>query len=212
MAEQPALPFTDVVQQRQTAVFGMWVFLGTEALLLGPVLVGYGLYRSLHLDEVAQAASHLHAGIAAVNTAILLVSSWTMAMAERGAELKSRTPTIRYLIATILLGALFLAIKGYEWGLEAKAGLVPFTGLAFEYQGPQLGPVQLFYNFYFVLTGLHALHLSVGLLVLFWYMARARRAPLDMGLRHSIRNASLYWHFVDLYWIFLFAILYLMDR
>lgn len=202
--------FENLEQQHEAATLGMWMFLATEVLFFGALLTGYAVYRSAYPVEFARASEHLKVGVGAVNTAVLICSSLTMALAVRAAQ------TVRglrlFLVLTLLLGATFLGIKAWEWYSEFRENLVPGARFAAGWasHGVAVNPqrVQLFFVFYFVLTGLHGLHMIVGLGVLAVLLARAGR--YNAANFTAVEVAGLYWHFVDIVWIFLFPLLYLV--
>lgn len=209
--------FVDIEQQRDAGRLGMWLFLATEILFFGGMFTAYIVYRLLHYQSFMDGSHYLIVRYGATNTAVLICSSLTMAMAIRSAQVgKKKSTTINYLLVTMLLGAAFIFIKLYfEWRVDWIHGFVPglhwvvTSGIDGHPAG--LDPhVQMFMCFYFFMTGLHALHMVIGLGllgVLVWMTARGRFtsqywAPLEIS--------GLYWHFVDIVWIFLFPLLYLI--
>ncbi len=199
--------FEDALERRQAAALGMWTFLATEVLLFGALFVAYALNYHLHADAFREAARRLEHLLAGANTAVLLSSSWTMAMAVHSAAAGRRRSLLAYLAATMLLGAAFLGVKAIEYRTEYEHGLFPGR---FTWQGP--APARLFFNFYYALTGLHAAHVSAGLAALAWLWLSAFRARLDPRSVAAVENTGLYWHLVDMVWIFLYPMLYLMGR
>jgi cytochrome c oxidase subunit 3 len=199
--------FEDARQQREAVTLGMWTFLATEVLFFGGLLLAFAVTRLSHGDGFKEASSHLNIALGAVNTAILLGSSLFMALSEVAVRRGNRRATLQCLGAVVLLGVVFLAIKGFEYHHEWNAGRVP--GLQWSHDGPRADSAKLFFFLYFSLTGLHAAHMIVGigtLLVLIVLTLRDRvgpRRPLP------IEMTALYWHFVDVVWIFLFPLLYL---
>jgi len=203
--------FETPAQQKEISTLGMWVFLVTEIMFFGGLFLAYAIYRREFAGVFALASNTLDVVIGAVNTAVLLCSSYTMVLAVRAAQIGSRKALIVFLILTILLGGIFLGVKAYEWNQKFEEHHVP--GPSFHLEGtPAQGPAQLFFSLYFTMTGLHALHMVVGeglMLFLLW-QACARKytpsyyTPVDVG--------GLYWHFVDIVWIFLFPLLYLIAR
>jgi cytochrome c oxidase subunit 3 len=181
-----------------------------EAQSLGAFILVYLVSRWQYPEGFAHAAAETSIRLGTVNTAILLTSSLTMALADIQAEEGHRSARA-WLALTALLGAVFLGVKLYEWHDEWRQGLVPFLGLQFEYDGPEPHAAALFFRLYFALTGLHALHLAIGIALvagaaLFWpRIAAARR-----GQRASA--IALYWHFIDVVWVFLFPFFYLLGR
>jgi cytochrome c oxidase subunit 3 len=205
--------FDDLAQQHRAATLGMWTFLVTEVMLFGGVVTGYAVYRSAYAAEFAGASGHLSIVLGGVNTAILLGSSLTMALAVRSAQLGSSRGAAARIGLTLVLGTVFLAIKASEWYAEYRDGLIPgrtFHGQEFEEAGLDPATVQLFFVFYFVLTGLHAAHMLIGMGVLSLVGWWAWRNRYDAEYHTPVEAAGLYWHFVDVVWIYLFPLLYLI--
>lgn len=206
LAEQ----FDDCGQQRQADLMGMWVFLATEMLLFGAVFAAFMSYRIRFPEAFAHAAGHLSLRHGTVNTAILLTSGLTMALAEQAIDGRRRKMTLAMLALTIILGLVFLGIKGYEWHHEYTEGLVPILGWTFSYDGPRPEVAQLFFNFYYTLTGLHAFHMAIGVGVLAVVTLLVRGWKKPDRLARQVQIAGLYWAFVDIVWIFVFTTLYLL--
>lgn len=206
----PLEQFTTLEQQFSAATLGMWVFLATEVLFFGGMLLSYVVYRVSYPEIWRQAGRELNVTIGSINTAVLLTSSFFMALAVRAAQLGKRRQTTVQLAATWALGASFLLLKSYEYYDDARRHLVPNSTFAFHSATAPL--MKLFYFIYFALTGLHALHLTIGLGVIAVIARRVQRGRYPAGWRNPVEVAGLYWHFVDLVWIFLYPLLYLMDR
>ena len=202
--------FETAEQQRHAATLGMWVFLATEVLFFGTLFLGYTVYRSLYPDAFHEASSHTLLAAGAINTAILLGSSFTMVLGVRAAELGRRKSVVLLLGATALLGVLFLGIKGFEYATEIREGFLP--GDRFRFPGPESSHARIFFSFYFTMTGLHALHVSIGIVCLLCFAFRAYRAVSLEKLTTSIDLLGLYWHFVDVVWVFLFPLIYLVGH
>ena len=203
--------FPDAGRQHEAAMVGMWIFLATEVLLFGALFNGYLVYRRLHPEAFTTGAGLLHDWLAAANTLVLLTSSLTMALAVHAAQTGRRT-LVRWLLATAGLGLVFLGLKAWEYTAEYQAGLMPFPGLEFQYTGESAGAVQLFFNLYYTMTGLHALHVTIGVGVLAVIARAAHRRRYSPEYYNPVEVAGLYWHFVDVVWIFLFPLLYLINR
>jgi cytochrome c oxidase subunit 3 len=203
--------FDTAEQQKDASVLAMWIFLVTEVMFFGGMFLAYTAYRSFYPDVFGAASRTLSATVGAVNTAVLLTSSYTMVLAVRAAQLGRRRALIVFLILTMLLGAVFLGVKAYEWHEKFVEHHVP--GPSFHLEGePLQGQAQLFFSLYFAMTGLHALHMVVGfgiMLVMAW---RAWLGHFSAQYYTPVDVAGLYWHFVDVIWIFLFPLLYLIDR
>ena len=208
MTRAPAEQFDDLEQQHHAAELGMWVFLATEVLFFGGLFTGYTVYRIAYPEAFFEASHHLYMWIGAVNTGVLLISSLTMALAVHAATEGARRTTLAWLAATAALGLAFLAIKAVEYRLDYLDGLVP--GAAFTYTGPYPEHVELFMTLYFVMTGLHALHMVIGVACLAVLALTVTRMKTPDRLATPIEMTGLYWHFVDIVWIFLFPLLYLL--
>lgn len=199
--------FETLPQQHHADVIGMWVFLATEVLFFGGVITAYVMYRSAYREAFALASRSLEIVPGTIMTLVLLASSLTMAMAVHFSQLGNRRLLALCLILTIVLGLGFLGIKGTEYYHKWEDHHIP--GRGWIWQGPQSRLAELFIYFYFALTGLHALHMIIGVgimtvLVALTWEGRVRN--------HTVEISGLYWHFVDIVWIFLFPLLYLVDR
>jgi cytochrome c oxidase subunit 3 len=199
--------FETLDQQHHADTLGMWVFLATEVLFFGALITGYVMYRWSYPDVFGQASRTLEIAAGTIMTIVLLGSSFTMAMAVRSAQIGNRKLLILFLIATIILGAAFLAIKGTEYYHKWEDHHIPGPGWVWE--GPHSGVAQLFIFFYFTLTGLHALHMIVGIGIMSVLLVMAWKGTVK---NNTVEISGLYWHFVDIVWIFLFPLLYLVDR
>lgn len=199
--------FDDFEQQHSAAQLGMWVFLATEVLFFGGLFLAYTVFRSVYPRDFAAASHHTEVLIGGINTAILLFSSTLMALAVRAAEMKDRHRLVRLLLGTAILGILFMILKGVEYHKDWTDHLVPV--LNFDWSEPNPGHAQIFFWLYFAMTGLHAIHVTVGIFVLLVFAFLARRGKFTTGHYTPIEIAGLYWHFVDIVWIFLFPLLYL---
>lgn len=202
--------FDDKEQQHRAASLGMWIFLTTEVLFFGGLIASYSVYRFLYLPAFETGSRDLSVLWGAVNTAVLICSSLTMALAVRAAQMGKKKLIIIFLIPTLIFGLVFLFIKFYEewYHTEYLHGLMP--GVNFTYTGPHAHHVELFMFFYFVLTGLHAFHMIVGIGVITTLIILASRGHFEHGKFNTVEIAGLYWHFVDIVWIFLFPLLYLI--
>ncbi len=203
-------PFHDPQTQQVAARLGMWVFLATEVMFFGAVLLGYTFYRHMYGGAFEEASRHLNEMLGALNTAVLLTSSFFMARAVEAAKEGERTPLLLRLGVTIVLGLAFLSIKFLEWATEIADG--DFPGRAFDFPGPHHGPAKIFFSFYFTLTGAHAVHMIVGIGLLSVLFVLAWRGKFSRHYHTPVEICGLYWHFVDIVWIFLFPLLYLIGR
>jgi len=213
--------FDDAEQQRSAATLGMWGFLATEVMFFGALFLLYSIYRAAYQDSFAAASAHLSRWLGGFNTLVLLTSSFTMALAVHWARVGDNRRVARFVTLTMVLGAAFLGIKAYEWTHEITHGLVP--GSMFRHDlfpepahARELGPsgfsrhAEMFYLAYFLMTGLHATHMIVGLGLLLTLLAMARRDRFGPRYNTPVDMIGLYWHFVDIVWIFLFPLLYLI--
>jgi cytochrome c oxidase subunit 3 len=208
--------FDTALQQRSAATLGMWLFLATEVLVFGAVFTAYAVYRTSYPHEFEAASQRLNILIAAINTVVLLTSSLTMALSVYATRVGRRSMVLTCLILTAVLGGVFLGFKVVEYRDDYIENLVP--GLAFDATAPEwaahtppVNPqhVQLMLMFYYILTGLHAVHLTIGIGLLGWLIAQARLGRLTPQRYIPVEVIGLYWHFVDVVWIFLLPLLYL---
>ena len=202
--------FDNLEQQNEAATLGMWVFLVTEVLFFGGALMAYAIYRSWYPEAFAAASHELDVMLGTTNTAVLIASSLTMALAVHAAQTDDRKQLTLFLVVTMLLGAAFLGIKSVEYYHKFTEHHVP--GAAFQFEKEHLYHAQIFFSLYFIMTGLHAVHMIIGLgimLVMFWL---AWRGTITAEYYSPIEVSGLYWHFVDIVWIFLFPLLYLIGR
>jgi cytochrome c oxidase subunit 3 len=186
----------------------MWIFLSSEALFFGGLFLSLLIYRFLYPHEMSEGTRHLNFYLATINTAVLLTSSWTMIQSVMATEEKERP--FLWLNATALLGVLFLLIKGIEYRMDWQEGLVPiFHFDASKFSSPK---VTIFFLLYFFMTGIHALHLLIGICLTLWLRKglKQKKDSSLMALRTEV--VGLYWHFVDIIWVFLYPLLYLIGR
>ncbi len=202
--------FDSLEQQADVASLGMWVFLVTEVLFFGGLFTSYLVYRSMYPHAFAVASEHTLIALGALNTAILITSSLTMALAVYASQEGDSKGVFRFLVLTWILGAGFLVVKGIEYATDFHEHLVP--GAHFAIEGANAGHAQLFFSLYFIMTGLHAIHMIVGLSILLVMMYMARKGKFTKEYHIPMEVTGLYWHFVDIVWIFLFPLLYLIDR
>ncbi|MEA3212563.1 MAG: cytochrome c oxidase subunit [Chthoniobacter sp.] len=202
--------FNDAGQQRDAATLGMWVFLATEVLFFGGMFLGYTVYRLTYPGVFLAASNHTLVLVGAINTAVLLLSSFSMVLAVRAAEQRRTFSTAGLLTLTAALGAAFLVVKGFEYRHEIHEGVLP--GAAFHLAGADPRLAQMFFYLYFLMTGVHALHVAIGVGLLGWFTLRALLTSDPGRLVTAIDLLGLYWHFVDLVWVFLFPLLYLAGR
>jgi cytochrome c oxidase subunit 3 len=204
--------FDDAVQEFESARLGTWLFLATEVLFFGGLFAGYFVYRAQYPAAFAVGSRHLGLVLGTVNTAVLLCSSLSMALAVHAAQTDNRKAIVRFLALTILLGSVFLGIMAVEFRHKFHVHLVPGPHFQWELGDDAdvaAGNVQLFFSFYFAMTGMHALHMVIGLAVLAALAARAARGRFSSQYYTPVEMTGLYWHFVDIVWVFLFPFLYL---
>jgi cytochrome c oxidase subunit 3 len=222
--------FDDAEQQFVAAELGMWVFLATEVLFFGGAFLGYAVYRFKYQAEFIAGSLRLDMWLGALNTAVLLTSSLTMVLAVYAAQRNRRGALVLNLLLTLLLGAAFLGVKAYEYHHKFEERLVPGQSFRFEHADAHHANgqednsvsmrtaaadvnekhVQLFFSFYFAMTALHALHMVIGIGVIGVLIVAAARGAFAGGYFTPIEMSGLYWHFVDIVWVFLFPLLYLI--
>jgi cytochrome c oxidase subunit 3 len=198
--------FYSMDQQLEASTLGMWVFLVTEVMFFGGLFMAYVLYRYWYPESWAAGSNHLNVMMGGLNTAVLICSSLTMALAVRSAQVGSRIGQIVNLILTIMLGSTFLVVKYFEYAQKFEHHLVP--GPNFDPALPR--PEQLFFSLYFIMTGIHALHMIIGIGIMLVMLTWAIRGRFGPSYYAPVEVSGLYWHFVDIVWIFLFPLLYLL--
>jgi cytochrome c oxidase subunit 3 len=200
--------FENLPQQKEAASLGMWLFIAQEIMFFGGLFLAYTVYRALYSGAFAEASSHLDWALGAFNTVVLIGSSLTMAMAVHAAAVGHRKAIAWWLIATIALGMVFLGVKVVEYHEKFEHHLVP--GPHFQYEGPDAPQAQIFFSLYFAMTGLHALHMIIGIPILAFIAWRGWHGVYGSEYHTPVELTGLYWHFVDIIWIFLFPLLYLL--
>ncbi len=202
--------FVDAEQQHAAAELGMWMFLITEIMFFGAFFLAYLVYREWYPVAFGLGSQHMDVVVGTLNTAVLLTSSFTMALAVHAAEHSQRRWLIGMLSATFILGTLFVGIKGVEYYHKYQEHLIPFAGWQFAPSGVHRAGQVAFFNLYFLMTGLHAFHMVIGLMMLAVLGGMAYRNQLPVSRSVVVHNAGLYWHFVDLVWVYLFPFFYLV--
>lgn len=203
--------FDDVEQQHQSYSLGMWLFLANEIMFFGGLFVAYIVYRWAYPEAFAEASGHLDIVLATVNTAALLTSSFTMALAVRAIQIGKIKQMVGFLMATIGFAIVFLVLKGIEYGHKFQDHLVP--GPNFVWHGTESAQhVEMFFGLYFTMTALHGLHVLIGIFVIgtIAYLGWKKRFSPDYYA--PVEMTGLYWHLVDIVWVFLFPLLYLVAR
>ncbi len=207
--------FDTLEQQHEADRIGMWTFLATEVLFFSALFCIYAVYRFLYPEGWLAGSHHLNVPIGTINTAVLLCSSLSVAFAVRAAEMGKQRMLIIMLILTMLFGLAFLGIKAYEWYVDYHEGLVPALNWTYYDHHPEefageARQVQLFFVLYFTMTGIHALHMIIGLGVFTTLLVLAIQGKLTNGHFMPVELTGLYWHFVDIVWVFLFPMMYLI--
>jgi cytochrome c oxidase subunit 3 len=202
--------FETADQQRESATLGMWLFIAQEVMFFGGLFTCYLVYRLLYPAAFRIGSRQLDIVLGGVNTGVLIASSFTMALGVWGAQKGRKKVLVGGLIATLLLGGVFLGIKTVEYKAKFDHHLVP--GPHFHFAGPQPEHVELFMSLYFGMTGMHALHMVVGAAILLVLIPMAIKDRFGPHYFNPIENFGLYWHFVDIIWIFLFPLLYLLGH
>ena len=204
--------FATPAQQMDAATLGMWTFLITEVLFFGGMFTAYAIYRGMYPAAFASTSEYMNVKIGASNTIVLICSSLTMVMAVRSAQLSRRGALIKYLIGTMIFGTAFLVIKGFEYHSKWVEHLVPGFNFAFPEHPEFVHNAQILFFLYFCMTGMHALHMVVGLGLLTYLLTQASRRVFHANYYAPVEMIGLYWHFVDIVWIFLFPLLYLIGH
>ena len=212
--------FATEEQQRDSSSLGMWIFLATEVMFFGGLFCSYLIYRRLYFGDFSAASKSINAALGATNTAVLICSSLTVVLAIWAAQTARRGLMIGMLILTMLFGLAFLGIKGIEYKDKFDEHHVPGPSFSFEhvpipghpdqYANPR--HAEIFFALYFIMTGLHALHMIIGLGIFTWLLIKAWKGLFTPHYHTPLEIGGLYWHFVDIIWIYLFPLLYLIDR
>jgi cytochrome c oxidase subunit 3 len=222
----PAHQFDTMEQQKESSTLGMWLFLVTEIMFFGGLFTAYLVYRTMYPAAFAAASSTLNVKLGAANTAVLICSSLTMALAIRSAQVNARKGAMLFLVLTMALGMTFLVVKGFEYHdkfvehhvpgrvlntpfhfvLEDDHAASTSAGLDPDYQRH----AEIFFSLYFIMTGIHATHMIIGLGILAVLLYYTWRGKYDSEYYNPLEMTGLYWHFVDIVWIFLFPLLYLL--
>ena len=199
-------------QQFDTSKLGMWLFLATEIMLFGVLFVGFGLSQAKWPEEFKEAHHHLQRPLGAFNTVVLLISSWTMVMGVLSAQRGNKKKLQMYLFFTIVCACMFLGVKYFEYGHKIEEGLLPGKWYSYHATIPEhVKGASVFFSFYFMMTGLHGFHILGGVAVLTWILIRASKGEFGPNYYTPVDLVGLYWHLVDLIWIYLFPLLYLIQ-
>jgi cytochrome c oxidase subunit III len=199
--------FDSMAQQFDAAKFGTWLFLCTEILMFGGLFVGYIIYHQLYPETFAEGAKQLNWKLGAVNTVVLLFSSVTMALAINSIQRGKNQLAMNYLVVTFICGLIFMVVKYFEYTHKFHLGYYPGKFLTAEHEAANLG---LYFSFYFCMTGLHGSHVLAGMGLIAWSWWRTKRGDFDPEYYQWVECSGLFWHLVDLIWIYLFPLLYLI--
>lgn len=200
--------FTDSRQQHESAKLGMWLFLLTEVLLFGGLFLAYAVFRAWNPETFINANKELDVILGAVNTIVLITSSLTMALAIRSVQLDRKEAAVKFLLVTLLFALTFLVIKYFEYSHKFHEGQLP--GKFYTFEGIEGTNPHIFFSVYFMMTGLHGIHVLVGIVVITWMITRIRKNEFSSQYYTPLEITGLYWHLVDMIWIFLFPLLYLI--
>lgn len=200
--------FTDVEQQRDSAKMGMWIFLLTEVLLFGGLFVAYTVYRVWHPEMFYNAHQFLDTNMGALNTVVLITSSLTMALAIRAMQKNDRKAAIVNLVLTLVFALVFLIVKYFEYSHKFHLGQLP--GKYYTFTGVEGDNPHIFFGIYFLMTGLHGLHILAGMIAITWVLIKTVGGKLSADYYTPMELTGLYWHLIDLIWIFLFPLFYLI--
>jgi cytochrome c oxidase subunit III len=200
--------FRDAFHEFVTAKEGIWLFMVTEILMFGGLFVGYFLMHARFPDMFAEGASHLDWRMGAFNTVVLILSSWTMALGIHYIQTGKNKKATTMLAITIACGAIFMVVKYFEYKAKFEHGLLPGHFFhAHEFHHANLG---MYFGFYFCMTGLHGLHVLIGMGVIGWVLKRHLKGEFNEHYYTPVEGVGIFWHIVDLVWIFLFPLLYLV--
>tara|TARA_Y100000588_G_scaffold285683_1_gene303439 strand:- start:616 stop:1287 length:672 start_codon:yes stop_codon:yes gene_type:complete len=208
--------FEDLGQQYEASNMGMWAFIAQEIMFFGGLFGGYAVYRYEYYNAFVEGSRNLSLGWGTFNTVVLIGSSLTVALAVRSAQQGRQKAIFNWIIATMLLGGVFLGVKYIEYSHKYHDGLVPTsTFLSYgpytaAYDAAMAGHLKIFFSFYFVMTSMHALHMIIGIGLMIYLLFKIRSGAYTTQYYNPIENFGLYWHFVDIVWIFLFPLLYLI--
>ena len=202
--------FENLAEQKEASSLGMWLFIAQEVMFFGGLFLAYTVYRNVYPDPYIDASRHLDWKLGAINTAVLICSSLTMALGVHAAALGHRRATVGWLVATVVLGGVFLGVKVVEYADKFHHHLVPGAHFQWTENPAEAGPAQIFFSLYFAMTGLHALHMIIGIPIILYIAWQAHRGLYSPEYHTPVEMTGLYWHFVDIIWIFLFPLLYLV--
>jgi cytochrome c oxidase subunit 3 len=200
--------FKSALHEFITSKEGVWLFMVTEILMFGGLFVGYFMMHERYPAMFAEGASHLNWKMGGFNTIVLILSSWTMALGIHYIQTKKNSKATFCLIFTLLCGAIFMVVKFFEYKVKFEHGLLP--GHFFHAEDVQNANLAMFFGFYFCMTGMHGLHVLIGMSLITWVLIRHLKGEFDPDYFTPVEGVGLFWHIVDLIWIFLFPLLYLV--
>ena len=200
--------FDTAEQQFSAAKLGIWLFLSTEILMFGGLFVAYAIFHNMYPEMFAEGAKYLDWRMGAVNTIVLLLSSFTMAMGIYYAQKNNNKKVAQMMWLTIICGAIFMVIKYFEYSHKIHLGIMP--GDLFTFTGAEAGNLALYFSLYYCMTGVHGTHVLIGMGLIFWIARRAKRNEFSEKYYTPVEGVGLFWHLVDLIWIYLFPLLYLV--
>ncbi len=200
--------FDSAEQELQANKLGIWLFLSTEILMFGGLFVGYVIYHGLYPQMFAEGATHLDWKLGSLNTVVLLVSSFTMVLSIYYAQTNQQKKIANMLLITFLCGMIFMVIKAFEYSHKMHLGLLP--GDLYTFAGAESGSMAMYFSFYFLMTGLHGSHVLIGMGLIAWLWFRARKNEFNKDYYTPLEVVGLFWHLVDVIWIYLFPLLYLV--
>lgn len=201
--------FNSAEHEFDTSKFGVWLFLCTEILMFGGLFVGYAIFHNVHPEIFVEGSKFLDWRMGALNTVVLLISSFTMAMGIHFCQTNQKNKAVLNLTITLVCGLIFMVVKYIEYSHKIHVGLLP--GNLFSYQGITSGAnLPIYFSFYFCMTGLHGIHVLVGMGLILWVLLRARKGEFSSEYYTPVEGVGLFWHLIDLIWIYLFPLLYLV--
>ena len=207
----PASHFEDSEQQKECAALGMWAFLATEVLLFAGLFLVYTIYRNAYHEGFVAGSHMLNAPLGMLNTFVLLLSSLCVAISVHYAHHNNSKMIVLMLILTMVLGLVFFVVKGFEWYADYEEGLVPWMNWDQARLGDDNFQIKMFMVLYFIMTGTHAVHMIVGMILLGWLAYKSSKGAFNSKYYTQLELGGLYWHFVDIVWVFLVPTLYLID-
>ena len=200
--------FRDAMHEFLSSKEGIWLFMVTEILMFGGLFVGYFIFHQLYPETFAEGASHLDWRMGAINTVVLIISSWTMALGIHYIQIGQNKKATWVLFTTIVCGGIFMVIKFFEYSHKIHDGLLP--GHLFHFKEALTDHLPMYFGFYFCMTGLHGTHVLIGMSLIGWVLYRNIRGDFDPHYYTAVEGVGIFWHIVDLIWIFLFPLLYLV--